>query len=126
LLIKEGDTVQIGSPLYTDKKQPHVVFLSPASGVVEKIELGDRRSIEKIIIKRSENEESVQLFEPFNQKSIDSLSKENAVNCLTQGGVWMLFKQYPFNTIPNPDELPPSIYVSIDYDEPHMPDSSVF
>ncbi len=126
LLIKEGDTVQIGSPLYTDKKQPHVVFLSPASGVVEKIELGDRRSIEKIIIKRSENEESVQLFEPFNEKSIDSLSKENAVDCLTQGGVWMLFKQYPFNTIPSPDELPPSIYVSIDYDEPHMPDSSVF
>ena len=52
LLIKEGDNVKIGTPLYTDKKQQHVVFLSPAAGVVDKVVLGERRSIQSIIIKK--------------------------------------------------------------------------
>ena len=34
MLVKEGDSVKAGSPLFEDKKNPGVVVTSPASGTV--------------------------------------------------------------------------------------------
>tara|TARA_A100001015_G_scaffold264227_1_gene311688 strand:- start:3046 stop:4398 length:1353 start_codon:yes stop_codon:yes gene_type:complete len=126
LLVKEGDSVKIGSELFTDKKQSHVVFLSPVAGIIEKIELGDRRSIERIIIKKATEEESIDLFKSFQNNEIAKLDREEVVDKLIKGGSWALLNEYPFNNIPKKEIVPPSIIVSIDYDEPFMPDSEVF
>lgn len=126
LLIKEGDNVKIGTPLYTDKKQQHVVFLSPAAGVVDKVVLGERRSIQSIIIKKDQSEESLEVIKPTNISSIDKLDKQTVRKALFDGGQWASFEEYPFKNIPGADIEPPAIYVTVDYDEPHMPDSEVF
>ena len=48
LLIKEGDDVKVGSPLYYNKKNPEAFFVSTCSGKVTKIIYGDRRVVTAI------------------------------------------------------------------------------
>ena len=122
LLVKKQDTVKIGTP-YILKKQSHVQFLSPVAGTITDIEYGDRRSIKEIIISKDKDEDSIKLFEPIS--NIETLSRQDVVNKLLQGGLWATFKQYPFNAIPKAETVPPAIYVTIDYDEPHMPNTDV-
>ena len=125
LLVKEGDTVKIGTPLFTDKKQLHVEFLSPAAGTIKRIELGHRRVINRIIIEKASSEETIQLFDSYNKESISGLSSETVRECLMKGGLWASLKEYPFKNIPKQSTIPPAIYVSLEYDEPHMPSSKV-
>ena len=48
------------------------------------------------------------------------------ITAIQSGGLWACFIGYPFNVTPSPDERPPSIYVTLDNDEPHLPSSSVY
>ena len=50
LLVKVGDKVQIGSPLFFDKLQPNIKWASPGGGEIKDVILGERRSIQNIII----------------------------------------------------------------------------
>ena len=43
LLVKEGDSVMAGTPLFADKKNPEMVFCSPVSGSVDAVVRGDKR-----------------------------------------------------------------------------------
>ena len=58
ILVKEGDTIKIGSPLFQCKSQSNIFPPSPGSGIVTSIQFGPRRVVEKIIIELSETEES--------------------------------------------------------------------
>ena len=55
LIIKEGDDVKIGSPLFFDKLKPQVMWPSPASGKITAIVYGERRVIDRIQISRNDN-----------------------------------------------------------------------
>ena len=50
LLVKEGDKLKIGSPLFYNKINPDVKWASPGCGKVKNIVYGPRRVIEKIEI----------------------------------------------------------------------------
>ena len=50
LLVKVGDKVDIGSPLFFDKLHPEIKWASPGCGEIKEIILGERRSIQNIII----------------------------------------------------------------------------
>lgn len=124
LLVKQGDKVKIGSKLFFDKLNPSVYFLSPGSGVVSEIVYGPKRRIDEVIIEL----DAVESYEELSSFTLDQLqkaSREDIVGALTQGGLWPCFKSFPFKQIPKTDTAPPSIYVSIDNDEPFMPSSSV-
>ena len=126
LLIKENDRVSIGSELVVDKKQPHLKILSPVGGVVKEIVFGHRRSIERIIIKKDDKETVKTLFDPVTHQTLDDMDTPSIVERLINGGVWTSIIKYPFEFPPLQQDIPPAIYVSVDYDEPFMPDSSVF
>ena len=51
LLVKKGDSVKVGSPIFYDKTKESVKVVSSASGIVEDIVLGKRRIVEKVVIK---------------------------------------------------------------------------
>ena len=57
LLVKVGDRVQTGQPVFLDKKNPGVTFTSLASGVVEQINRGKKRKFESLVINVDGNEE---------------------------------------------------------------------
>ena len=126
LVVKENESVSIGSLLLIDKKQPHLKFLSPVSGVIKEIVYGHRRVIEKIVIQKDKNEKTEQLFDPTDLSQLEKLNREDVVNRLVDGGLWNLITQYPFEVAPKQDDIAPSIYVTVDYDEPFMPESEVF
>ena len=59
LLLREGARVKIGSPIYYSKKNPSIKIVSPVSGIVQNIERGPKRKIEKIIIESSDIQDSI-------------------------------------------------------------------
>ena len=53
VLVKEGEKVKIGQPLFEDKKNSGVLFTSPGGGIVESINLGitwDKRDYIDLVI----------------------------------------------------------------------------
>ena len=70
LLVEEGDIVKLGQPLFEDKKNPGVLFTSPAGGKVEAINRGARRALQSVVIEISDDEESVD----FNSFKLDELN----------------------------------------------------
>jgi len=125
LLVKEGDSVQIGTPLFCQKKDSRVQFVSPGSGKIERIVFGDRRVLEAIVIALDESESAVE-FPRTTEEGLERLTRDDVTTRLLEGGLWGSFRCFPFRKIPSPDETAPSIYVSLDDDEPFKPKSEVF
>ena len=57
ILVREGDHVKLGHPLFTDRKCPGVMFTSPGCGVVEAINRGEKRTLLSIVVSLTGNEE---------------------------------------------------------------------
>ena len=51
MVVKEGDTVLAGDPLFIDKNRPEIQFTSPVSGVVTAINRGERRALLNVVVK---------------------------------------------------------------------------
>ena len=50
LLVKAGDKVKAGTPLFFDKYQPEVQYVSPENGEVTAINRGERRRILEVVV----------------------------------------------------------------------------
>ena len=111
LLVKVGDKVDIGSPIFFDKVQPDIKWASPGSGEIKEIILGDRRSVEKIIIELHEEEKSV-LHTPVKYQEISSLGKAKVTDQIMEANLWPMIRQRPFNKIADPNDTPMAIFVS--------------
>jgi len=111
LLIKEGDHVKIGSPLFYDKCNPDIRWASPATGDIAAVHYGPRRSIQKILIKLDKHEESLE-FKRFDSEAILSSSREIIIDHILSAGLWPVIRQRPFNKVANPKETPSSIFIS--------------
>lgn len=111
LLVKIGDRVKIGSPLFFDKLQPSIKWPSPAGGTIEQIQFGPRRIIEKIVIIRND-EESTLKFESFKPLEISRLGREKILEIIIKGNLWPLIRQRPFNKLANPLDKPRDIFIS--------------
>ena len=120
-----GDRVKIGTPVFFDKRNPKLQFCSPGAGEVTHIEYGDRRSLLRVEITLDKKEEYESL-KKYKHQDIQKTDKEELITAIQSGGLWACFIGYPFNVTPSPDERPPSIYVTLDNDEPHLPSSSVY
>ena len=111
LMVKEGDSVSIGSPLFFDKNNPNIKWASPGCGEVKEIKFGPRRVIENIIIELAKEEEAV-IQESFEASAIKSLGREKVLQCILDGHLFPMIRQRPFNKIANPDQAPDAIFIS--------------
>tara|TARA_B110000438_G_C15802058_1_gene645591 strand:+ start:642 stop:1994 length:1353 start_codon:yes stop_codon:yes gene_type:complete len=111
LLVKAGDKVEIGSPLFFDKVQPDIHWASPGSGEVKEVVLGERRSIQNIIIELNEEENSI-THSPFKYQEIQSLGKSKVTNRIMEANLWPIIRQRPFNKIADPKDSPSAIFIS--------------
>lgn len=111
LMVKEGDPVQIGSPLFFDKKNPDIKWASPAAGKIKSIIYGERRSVLQIVIDREENEKAIQ-HEKFTAEQINSLGREKLIDQILKANLWPLIRQRPFSKVSDPGDTPKSIFVS--------------
>ncbi len=111
LLVKEGDNVKIGTPLFFDKHHPDIKWGSPGGGKVTTIHYGPRRVIEKIIIEIDKNEETIQLPVLEITQILES-SKEKITEQILNAGLWPMIRQRPFNKIADPAAKPSAVFVS--------------
>ena len=118
LLVKEGDKVKCGSPVFCDKYNDVVTFVSPASGVVDKVVRGEKRRILAITILSDGK------FTQLNSKVKDfsKLDRSELKSDLLKSGLWPLLRMRPIDIIAHPDDNPKSIFISSFDTNPLSPD----
>lgn len=115
-LVKAGDSVKAGDPIFFDKENPAILFTSPISGSVREIVRGEKRKILAITIAPDGRNESVAFDVPKNP------TKLQVREFLLTSGLWTTIIQRPFGIIANPDLDPRDIYVSAFDTSPLAPD----
>ena len=117
MLVKEGDEVSLGQPIFHDKNNESIKIVSPVSGKILEIVRGAKRKILNVII-RKEGDASIN----FKIPSLSSISKDNIMELLVESGSLAYIRQRPYNIIAKPDRLPKSIFVSIHSTAPYAAD----
>ena len=118
LLVKEGDLVKCGSPVFCDKYNDVVIFVSPASGVVDQIIRGEKRRILAVTITSDGK------FTQLNSKPKDfsKLGREELKKDLLKSGLWPFLRMRPIDIIARPEDNPKSIFISSFDTNPLSPD----
>lgn len=125
LLVEEGSSVAVGTPLFEDKRDTRIRFPSPGGGRVTRIAFGRRRVIQKIVVELDEDEEFATVDVPPPDQ-LDAAPRQALVDSLLSGGVWPFLRALPFMDIASPDATPPAILVRLGDDEPFAPDPAVY
>jgi Na+-transporting NADH:ubiquinone oxidoreductase subunit A len=99
LAVSEGKTVRAGEVLFTDRRHPEIAIVAPVSGTVESIQLGRRRSLSTLVIRRDET------------PPVDSAPGAVRETLLSRG-LWPAFLTRPFGRIPAPGARPEALFVN--------------
>ncbi len=108
LIAKEGSKVKAGEPVFYDKSNENVKFVSPVSGEIIEIARGEKRRILSLKIQADKE----QTFQDNGKFNVDSAKAEDIKAHLLASGCWPFIKQRPYDVIANPDREPKSIFVS--------------
>jgi Na+-transporting NADH:ubiquinone oxidoreductase subunit A len=108
LTVNEGDPVLAGTPLFTDKYNPDLRFVSPVSGTVSGIERGDKRKLLAVTITPSEEQQYV----THQVGNLADLSRDRVISLMLESGVWPFLKQRPYGILAKPTDTPKAIFIS--------------
>ena len=118
MLVKVGDAVKAGTPLFFNKNNASVVFTSPVSGTVAAVVRGEKRRILAVEIAA----DSTIAYEEFGTLDVKTATRDQIVELLLKSGLWTLLVQRPYGIIANPVDMPKSIFVSAFDSAPLAPD----
>jgi Na+-transporting NADH:ubiquinone oxidoreductase subunit A len=110
MLVEEGQQVKLGQPLFSDKKNPGVIFTSPGTGTVKAINRGARRALQSIIIELSGDEEIT--FQKYDSENLAKLTREQVKENLINAGLWISLRTRPYSKSPAINSVPSSIFVT--------------
>ena len=111
MLVEEGDEVKLGQALFEDKKNPGVIFTSPAGGKIESINRGERRALQSVVIEVDKDEESLE-FKSFSENELNQATSDEVRDQLTVSGLWTSFRTRPYSKIPLIDSSPSNFFIS--------------
>lgn len=123
MLVEEGERVKLGQPLFSDKKNPGVLFTSPGAGVVQAINRGAKRALQSVII-RLEGDDEVR-FQDYPAEALASLEPRAVQNNLVDAGLWVAFRTRPYSRSPALDSTPHAIFVTAIDSNPLAADPAV-
>lgn len=118
VVVKEGDVVKAGTPLFYNKAVESMKFVSPVSGKVLAVNRGERRKVLSITIQRDEKTS----YQEFSAKAVSQLSGDEIKSLLLATGLWVYVKQRPYDVIANPAVAPKAVFVSAFDSAPLAPD----
>lgn len=121
LMVKEGDNVKSGSPLFHDKKHEEIVFTAPVSGEVVEIKRGEKRKLLEVKVLADRSVEYVN-FGKYSASDIVHMKRETAQKQLLESGVWVNLIQRPYGVVADPNETPKAIFISAFDTHPLAPD----
>ncbi len=108
LLVKEGGEVKAGEPLFYNKDNEDMLFVSPVSGELVEVIRGARRKVLmlKILADKEQKYITHKTLDP------DKASAKEIIAFLLQSGCWPFIKQRPYDLIANPNVTPKAIFIS--------------
>ena len=111
MVVEEGDEVKLGQALFEDKKNPGVIFTSPAGGKVESINRGERRALQSVVIEVNQEEDSVE-FKSYSEGDLTNTPPDEIRAQLIDSGLWTSFRTRPYSKIPTIDSSPSNLFIS--------------
>lgn len=103
MLVKEGDRVKLGQPVFECKKVPGVVYTAPASGIIKAINRGEKRVFQNLVIEiDGDGMDQVEF----------KASRDNAEALLIESGLWTSIRTRPFSKSATPGTKPHSIFIT--------------
>ncbi len=111
LLVSEGDRVELGQPLFSDKKTEGVLFTSPVCGQVLSINRAEKRRFQSLVISK-DGEQTSRQFASYDPGQLAGLERSQVVEQLTASGLWTSFRTRPFSKVPLPASQPQAIFVN--------------
>ena len=118
LLVKEGDRVKAGTPLFFNKYNERVLFTSPVSGTVAAVNRGEKRKVLSVTVTPDASQE----YEEFEKTDLGSASREQIVSLLLRSGLWPMIVQRPYGIIAAPSATPKAVFISAFDSAPLAPD----
>jgi Na+-transporting NADH:ubiquinone oxidoreductase subunit A len=112
LLVKENDPVKTGTPLFCDKRDKSIQYVSPGTGTVKKILFGERRRLQEVVIALDKSDTFIQ-FDPISKSGLKNISKRDLILRLKQGGLWQSLRQFPAKDTADSRHTPAMIIVSL-------------
>ncbi len=119
MLVKEGDEVKAGTPLFLDKYREDILFTSPVSGTVKEIKRGAKRALLEVKLESDGKFESL----VFGAANPLDLGREAVIEKLLNSGLWVFIRQRPYSVVANPKDKPKSIFISTFDTAPLAPDN---
>ena len=118
LLVKVGDEVKAGTPLFFNKYSERVLFTSPVSGTVAAVNRGEKRKVLSVTV----TPDAVQSYEEFAKPDLRTASREEIVELLLKSGLWPMIVQRPYGIIADPNDTPRAVFISAFDSAPLAPD----
>lgn len=115
--VRVGDRVRKGQLLFTDRKNPSLIFTSPASGTVAEINRGEKRKFLSLVIEKDGSEP-----EKFDTDISDGAK---VLELLKVSGLLTKFRKRPFAVCVHADEQPEAVFVNCMDTRPLAPDMSL-
>jgi Na+-transporting NADH:ubiquinone oxidoreductase subunit A len=108
--IRVGDTVKKGQILFADKKNPGVVFTSPASGQVIEVNRGAKRVLQSVVVEVAGDDQVT--FDSFSADQLATLDRDVVKKQLIDSGMWTALRTRPFSKVPAVDSTTQAIFVT--------------
>jgi len=105
MLVAVGDQVKVGSPLFCDRRDPDVIFTSPAAGAVAAVNRGARRAVQSVVV-------DVANFDEHAEMPASDGSRASLVATLAVSGLWPNLRQRPFDKVALSGTTPQAIFVT--------------
>lgn len=118
IMVKAGQEVKAGEPLFLDKNNPEIIFTAPASGEILAVNRGERRKVLEIVLKSNGKNNCVEFTKADPQKLTRSEVKEQ----IKKSGLWPFLRQRPYGTVAKPESTPLHIFISGFDSAPLAPD----
>lgn len=118
MVVKEGEAVTAGKPIFHDKYNPSIKYVAPVTGTLNAIVRGEKRRILEVVIDVAEN----QNFESSSPIDIASMSGEQVKELMLESGLWPFVRQRPIDVVADPNRTPKAIFISAFDSAPLAPD----
>ena len=118
LLVKVGDKVKAGTPLFFNKYNERILFTSPVSGTVTAINRGEKRKVLNVTVAA----DAQPVYEEFARLEPAKASREEVVELLLKSGLWPMLVQRPYGIIADPNDVPKAVFISAFDSAPLAPD----
>ncbi len=122
--VGEGDRVQAGQLVFTDKKTDGVRYTAPGSGTVVAINRGAKRVFESLVIELDDT--AGLTFASYPAAELSDLERDQVVENLIASGQWTAIRTRPFSKVPGPQDVPDAIFVTASDTKPLAPEPGLW